>query len=144
LAGKFHRRIFEKFCRSLLQQLREEFNLTYLFISHDLALVDYFCYRAVVMYLGRIVEILPATKLSTAPRHPYTKALADSVFVADPAARKETVPIAGEVPSPFNLPAGCVFGSRWRYVQNVCRDTPPPLTRIAEGEYVACHFPLND
>ncbi len=128
----------------LLQQLREEFNLTYLFISHDLALVDYFCYRAVVMYLGRIVEILPATKISVAPRHPYTKALAASVFIADPTARKETVPIEGEVPSPFNLPAGCVFGTRCPYVQNVCRDTPPPLTQIAEGEYVACHFPLND
>ena len=128
----------------LLQQLRQKFDLTYLFISHDLALVDYFCYRTVVMYLGRIVEILPASKLSVAPRHPYTKALADSVFIADPTARKETVPIEGEVPSPFNLPTGCVFGTRCPYVQNVCRDAPPPLTRIVEGEYVACHFPLND
>jgi oligopeptide/dipeptide ABC transporter ATP-binding protein len=127
----------------LLQQLREKFNLTYLFISHDLALVDYFCYRAVVMYLGRVVESLPADKLSVAPHHPYTKALADSVFVADPAARKETVPIEGEVPSPFNLPAGCVFGTRCPYVRDLCRDTPPTLTQAAEGEYVACHFPLN-
>ena len=128
----------------LLQQLRQKFNLTYLFISHDLALVDYFCYRAVVMYLGRIVEILPANKLSVSPRHPYTKALADSVFVADPTARKETVPIEGEVPSPFNLPAGCVFGTRCPYVRSVCRDTPPTLIQIVEDEYVACHFPLND
>ena len=128
----------------LLQQLREKFNLTYLFISHDLALVDYFCHRAVVMYLGRVVEILPADKVSVAPRHPYTKALADSVFVADPAARKETVPIEGEVPSPFDLPAGCVFGNRCPYARDKCRKTSPALARVAEGEYVACHFPINE
>lgn len=127
----------------LLQQLREKFNLTYLFISHDLALVDYFCQRAVVMYLGRVVEILPADKVSVAPRHPYTKALADSVFVADPAARKDTAPIEGEVPSPFDLPAGCVFGNRCPYARDICRESSPTLTRVAAGEYVACHFPFN-
>ena len=128
----------------LLQQLREKFNLTYLFISHDLALVDYFCYRAVVMYLGRVVEILPADKVSQAPRHPYTKALADSVCVADPAARKQTVPIEGEVPSPFNLPVGCVFRTRCPHSRNLCRDDPPSLTQVAEDEFVACHFPLHE
>lgn len=127
----------------LLQQLREKFNLTYLFISHDLALVDYFCRRAVVMYLGRVVEILPADKVSVAPRHPYTKALADSVFVADPGARKETVAIEGEVPSPFDLPAGCVFRTRCPHARDLCRDNPPSLERIADGEFVACHFPFN-
>jgi oligopeptide/dipeptide ABC transporter ATP-binding protein len=127
----------------LLQQLRDNFNLTYLFISHDLALVDYFCSRAVVMYLGRVMEILPAHKVSVSPRHPYTQALADSVFVADPAARKETVPIEGEVPSPFALPSGCVFEARCRYAQNVCRRTAPPLDKVDEGEYVACYFPLS-
>ncbi len=126
----------------LLQQLREQFNLTYLFISHDLALVDYFCGRVVVMYLGRVVEILPADKVSTAPRHPYTKALADSVFVADPAARKDTAPIEGEVPSPFDLPPGCVFETRCPYAQNVCRQTAPTLDEVGDGEYVACYFPL--
>jgi oligopeptide/dipeptide ABC transporter ATP-binding protein len=126
----------------LLQQLRDKFNLTYLFISHDLALVDYFCNRVVVMYLGRVVEILPANKISSTPRHPYTKALADSVFVADPAARKETVPIEGEVPSPFDLPNGCVFEARCPYAQNVCRETAPILDEVGDGEYVACYFPL--
>lgn len=126
----------------LLQQLREKFNLTYLFISHDLALVDYFCNRVVVMYLGAVVEILPAHQVSLSPRHPYTKALSDSVFVADPAARKETVPIEGEVPSPFNLPPGCVFEARCPYAQDVCRKDRPTLREIAEDEYVACHFPL--
>jgi len=126
----------------LLQQLREKFDLTYLFISHDLALVDYFCQRAVVMYLGRVVEILPAGKISTAPRHPYTKALADSVFVADPAARKDTVPIEGEVPSPFDLPDGCVFEARCPYARKVCRQSAPTLDEVGDGEYVACYFPL--
>jgi oligopeptide/dipeptide ABC transporter ATP-binding protein len=127
----------------LLQQLRKKFNLTYLFISHDLALVDYFCNRVVVMYLGGVVEILPANQVSVAPRHPYTKALSDSVFVADPAARKDSVPIEGEVPSPFNLPAGCVFEARCPYAQKVCRIDRPALREITEDEYVACHFPLT-
>jgi len=126
----------------LLQKLREKFNLTYLFISHDLALVDYFCNRVVVMYLGSVVEILPANQVSVAPRHPYTKALSDSVFVADPAARKESVPIEGEVPSPFNLPPGCVFEARCPSAQEVCRIDRPALREISEDEYVACHFPL--
>ena len=126
----------------LLQQLRDKFNLTYLFISHDLALVDYFCNRVVVMYLGRVVETLPADKVSTSPRHPYTRALADSVFVADPAARKKTAPIEGEVPSPFDLPNGCVFEARCPYAQNVCRKTAPMLEKVDVGESVACYFPL--
>ena len=126
----------------LLQQLRDKFNLTYLFISHDLALVDYFCNRVVVMYLGRVVETLPADKVSTSPRHPYTRALADSVFVADPAARKKTAPIKGEVPSPFDLPNGCVFEARCPYAQNVCRKTAPMLAEVDVGESVACYFPL--
>jgi oligopeptide/dipeptide ABC transporter ATP-binding protein len=128
----------------LLQQLREQFNLTYLFISHDLALVDYFCGRVVVMYLGRVVEILPAAKVAVGPRHPYTKALADSVFVADPRARKQTVPIEGEVSSPFNLPPGCVFQSRCPYAREVCRQKQPPLEEITPGEYMACYFPLAE
>ena len=127
----------------LLQQLREKYNLTYLFISHDLALVDYFCDRVVVMYLGNIVEILPAAKVSTAPRHPYTKALSDSVFVADPHARKDTVAIEGEVSSPFNLPPGCVFEKRCPRAQAQCRETHPSLVKVARGEYVACYFPIS-
>ena len=126
----------------LLQQLRQKFNMTYLFISHDLALVDYFCDRVAVMYLGRLVEILPAASVSVSPRHPYTKALMDSVFVADPTKRKETAPIEGEVPSPFNLPPGCVFETRCPRARDICRREAPILTRAAPGEHVACHFPL--
>ena len=128
----------------LLQQLREKYNLTYLFISHDLALVDYFCDRVVVMYLGNIVEILPAAKVSIAPRHPYTKALSDSVFVADPHARKDTVAIEGEVSSPINLPPGCVFETRCPRAQAKCREAHPPLMEAAQGDYVACYFPLSE
>ena len=127
----------------LLQQLREKFNMTYLFISHDLALVSYFCRRILVMYLGRLVEIIPASKVSEAARHPYTKALMDSVLIADPSARKDAAPIEGEAPSPFNLPHGCVFQTRCPKVQDFCRQTPPELTEVAPGEFAACHFPLN-
>jgi oligopeptide/dipeptide ABC transporter ATP-binding protein len=127
----------------LLQQLREKFNLTYLFISHDLALVDYFCDRVVVMYLGNIVEILPAAKVSISPRHPYTKALSDSVFIADPHARKESVAIEGEVSSPFNLPPGCVFEKRCPLARLKCRETQPTLEEVAKDEYVACYYPLS-
>lgn len=127
----------------LLKELRDKFNMTYLFISHDLALVSYFCRRILVMYLGRLVEIMPAAQVSRAARHPYTKALMDSVFVADPAARKDAVPIEGEAPSPFNLPRGCVFQNRCPQVRDLCRREPPSLTEIAPEEYVACHFPLN-
>ena len=95
------------------------------------------------MYLGRVVEILPAIKVSMKPRHPYTKALSDSVFVADPQARKDTVAIEGEVSSPFNLPPGCVFEKRCAHAQAVCRETQPSLTEIPKGEYVACYFPLS-
>jgi oligopeptide/dipeptide ABC transporter ATP-binding protein len=128
----------------LLQQLRDKFNLTYLFISHDLALVDYFCDRVVVMYLGHIVEIIPAARVSSAPRHPYTRALSDSVFIADPHARKDTVAIEGEVSSPFNLPPGCVFEMRCPRSQAPCRETHPPLMEVAKDEHLACYFPLPE
>ena len=112
--------------------------------TFDLALVDYFCDRVVVMYLGNVVEILPAAKVSIAPRHPYTKALSDSVFVADPKARKDTAAIEGEVSSPFNLPPGCVFESRCPRARKRCREMQPPLTEVHKGEYVACYFPLTE
>lgn len=123
----------------LLSSLRDRFALTYLFISHDLGLVRYFCNRIVVMYLGAVCEILPDPKSS--PRHPYTSALLASNFSPDPAARRTLVPLAGEIPSPFNLPSGCAFAGRCPRVTDVCRKQPPPL--VAEGGHaVACFNPL--
>jgi oligopeptide/dipeptide ABC transporter ATP-binding protein len=127
----------------LLQQLGEQFRITYLFISHDLALVDYFCQRIIVMYLGRIVEITPADLSRQRPMHPYTKVLMESVFVADPLLEYEAPRIEGDVPSPFNLPQGCVFENRCEYAQNICRKESPELRETLSGRFVACHFPLQ-
>ncbi|OQY52786.1 MAG: peptide ABC transporter ATP-binding protein [Desulfobacteraceae bacterium 4572_89] len=128
----------------LLQQLGHQFNITYLFISHDLALVDYFCQRIIVMYLGRIVEITPADLSRQKPCHPYTKILMESIFIADPDAKSKTPRIEGEVPSPFNLPDGCSFESRCEYARDICRTKSPELLETTPGKFVACHFPLAD
>lgn len=127
----------------LLEGLRERLNLTFLFISHDLSLVSYFCDRVIVMYLGRIVETISADLIGKTPYHPYTKALIESIFKTVPGEKNELVPLEGEVPSPFNLPPGCVFVSRCKYVQPLCREKLPVLKNTAQGGQVACHFPLN-
>ncbi len=124
---------------ALLSSLRDRFGLTYLFISHDLGLVRYFCNRIVVMYLGAVCEILPNAQSS--PRHPYTSALLASSFSPDPSARRDIAPLAGEIPSPFNLPAGCAFAGRCPRVTDLCRRQSPPL--VADGGHaVACFNPL--
>ena len=101
----------------LLSELRSRMGLTYLFISHDLGLVRYFCDRVVVMYLGAVVEVLP--RANAAPRHPYTRALIDSGFAPDPRLRRQIAPLSGEIPSPFNLPPGCAVGGMR------CNASPP-------------------
>lgn len=122
----------------LLAGLRDRMGLTYLFISHDLGLVRYFCDRIVVMYLGAVVEVLP---LATAtPRHPYTQALMQSGFAPDPARRRAIAPLTGEIPSPFDLPAGCAFAGRCPRATDLCRTTPAVLT--ADDHPTACHHPL--
>ncbi|MFK5927549.1 MAG: ABC transporter ATP-binding protein [Desulfuromusa sp.] len=125
----------------LLEGLRERLNLTFLFISHDLSLVSYFCDRVIVMYLGRIVENITADSIGKRPHHPYTQALIESIFQPDPSQQNNTI-LEGEVPSPFNLPHGCVFSSRCKYVQPICQEQRPTLRETAEGGQVACHFPL--
>lgn len=125
---------------SLLEALKAELGLTYIFISHDLGLVRYFCDRIVVMYLGSIVEELPEPK--RAPRHPYTRALLDSNFVPDPRQRKEVVPLSGEIPSAFNLPSGCAFAVRCPAASERCSRETPVLQTGADGHRVACFNPL--
>ena len=95
---------------ALLEQLRQDLGLTYLFISHDLGLVRYFCDRIVVMYLGRVVEVLPTAR--TPPRHPYTIALMESTFEPDPARRRVITRLSGEIPDAFNPPPGCAYAAR--------------------------------
>lgn len=128
----------------LLEGLRQRLNLTFLFISHDLSLVSYFCDRVIVMYLGRIVEDISSDLIEKTPFHPYTKALIESIFKTVPGEKNLMAPIEGEVPSPFNLPSGCVFVSRCKYAQPVCREKLPVLENTGLGGQVACHFPLND
>jgi peptide/nickel transport system ATP-binding protein len=124
----------------LLASLRDRLGLTYLFISHDLGLVRYFCSRIVVMYLGSVVEVLPHPKAK--PRHPYTRALIDSGFAPDPDRRRTIAPLSGEVPSPFNLPAGCAFAARCPRVTDACRSARPRLEHDEDGHAVACIHPL--
>lgn len=124
---------------SLLERLRQDLGLTYLFISHDLGLVRYFCDQVLVMYLGRVVEMMPS---DAEPAHPYTRALLDSTFEPDPRQRRAITRLSGEVPSGYDLPAGCAFANRCPRVSDLCRRTLPPLSVQANGQQVACHHPL--
>lgn len=124
---------------SLLETLRDDLGLTYLFISHDLSLVRYFCDEILVMYLGRVVEALPDTDLPA--RHPYTQTLMDSTFAPDPKKRRIIAPLEGEVPSPFDLPPGCAFADRCPHATDICRVETPILSRDT-AHPVACHNPL--
>ena len=125
---------------ALLQGLRRDRGLTYLFISHDLGLVRYFCDRIVVMYLGAVVEELPVA--SATARHPYTAALMASTFTPDPARRRELASLTGEIPSAFALPKGCAFAARCPRVSDDCRASVPPLVTDARGHAVACFHPI--
>jgi len=128
---------------SLLQRLQQDLGLTYLFISHDLGLVRYFCDRIVVMYLGRVVEVLPTP--DSAPRHPYTRALMDSNFEPDPRRRRIVTLMVGEIPDAFDLPAGCAYAARCPRASSRClAERPLAATPTPELRHpVACHHPLS-
>lgn len=123
----------------LLESLQRDLGLTYLFISHDLSLVRYFCERVVVMYMGRVVEVLPQARYT--PHHPYARALMDSHFEPDPNRRKQVQILKGEIPSPFDLPPGCAFATRCPAATELCRATRPELVTAADGHQIACHHP---
>jgi peptide/nickel transport system ATP-binding protein len=126
---------------NLFMELREQLGLTYLFVSHNLAVVEHLSDRVAIMYLGRIVEIAPTEALFEAPNHPYTQALLEEVPTLD-VARREYRPIAGELPSPLDPPPGCAFHPRCPHAFDRCRSERPPLREIAPGRFSACH--LND
>jgi peptide/nickel transport system ATP-binding protein len=126
---------------NLFMQLRDELNLTYLFISHDLSVVHHLSDRVAVMYLGRIVESLPAEQLFSAPNHPYTQALLAEAPRLE-VRKKRFIPIKGEIPSPLNPPSGCHFHPRCPHAMPRCAVEEPPLKEIAPGHFSACH--LND
>ena len=128
---------------NLLEELQNEFGLTYLFISHDLGVVRHISDRIIVMYLGKIVEIADKTSLFENPQHPYTKALLSAIPVPDPDAKKERIVLKGDVPSPIDPPTGCRFHTRCPYATNKCKAEEPALRKSAlmkEGHQAACHF----
>jgi peptide/nickel transport system ATP-binding protein len=126
---------------NLFMRLREEFGLTYLFISHDLGVVEHLSDRVAIMYLGRIVELAPTPELFARPNHPYTQALLREVTRLD-ARRRSFEPVKGEIPSPLDPPPGCHFHPRCPFAFERCRVERPTLRKIAPGRYAACH--LND
>ncbi len=125
---------------NLLEELREEFKLTYLFIAHDLSVVRHLCHRVAVMYLGKVVELAECDELYGNPLHPYTRALLEAVPIADPAVeeRREHRTLKGEVPSPMNPPAGCVFHPRCVLAVEGCARAVPTLREVKPGHWVAC------
>ena len=124
---------------NLLHDLQKEFNLTYLFISHDLSVVEYISDKVGVMYLGKMVEFAETKALFSKPLHPYTESLLSAVPVADPTQQMERIPLEGEIPNPANPPSGCFFHTRCRYCTEKCSQAAPEYKELEPGHFVACH-----
>ena len=124
---------------NLLLEIQQQHQIAYLFISHNLAIVEHVCDRVVILYLGKVAEILATSDLHQQKLHPYTRALIDSIPVPDPARLKAPVPLQGEIPDPMNLPTGCRFSPRCAMAQGVCREREPALTDLGGGHWMACH-----
>lgn len=125
---------------NLLRSLQEEFELTYLFISHDLSVVEHMSDRVAVMYLGKIVELAASADLYKKPLHPYTQVLISAIPVADPGRKKQLIAAGGDVPSPINPPQGCAFHPRCARSMDVCTTVVPVLKELETGHFVACHL----
>jgi peptide/nickel transport system ATP-binding protein/oligopeptide transport system ATP-binding protein len=125
---------------NLLMDLQQEYQLSYLFVAHDLAVVEHISHRVAVMYLGKIVEIAPKKAIFTRPQHPYTEALLEAVPVPDPTRRKQRRVLTGDVPSPINPPPGCRFHTRCPYAEARCKVVEPPLQQLMPDQWVACHL----
>ena len=128
---------------NLLKKLQKDYNLTYLFISHNLSVIRHMCDRVAVMYLGRIVEIGSMKMIYENPKHPYTNALLSSVPNPDPQKRKELGVLEGDVPSPINVPSGCRFRTRCGYATEKCTNDFPPLVEIEPGHWIECHYNID-
>ena len=128
---------------NLLVELKTDFQLTYIFIAHDLRVVEYISDRVAVMYLGKIVELADARELYTNPRHPYTEALLSATPMPDPKAKKDRIVLSGEVPSPISPPSGCPFHPRCSYRKDECKESIPEFREVQKGHHIACHYPIN-
>ena len=129
---------------NLLSELQEEYDLTYLFIAHDLSVVEYVSDRVAVMYLGRIVELAESHDLCNNPKHPYTEALLSAVPLPDPTQKKKRIILEGDPPSPMNQPSGCHFHTRCRYRMEECDRMYPPFREVGPGHFVSCHLVIDD
>ena len=125
---------------NLLMDLQDEMQLSYLFVAHDLAVVEHISHRVAVMYLGKIVELTDKRSLFAHPQHPYTEALLSAVPTPDPRAQKKRIILGGDVPSPINPPAGCRFHTRCPYAVERCRAEEPAMKEVRPGHFVACHL----
>ncbi len=125
---------------NLMEDLQEQFSLTYLFISHDLSVVRHIANRVGVMYLGGLVEMAEKEELYTQPLHPYTQALLSAVPEPNPDMKRERILLTGDVPSPANPPSGCKFHTRCPYKMEICEQTVPAFREVATGHFVACHL----
>jgi oligopeptide transport system ATP-binding protein len=127
----------------LLKSLQKEFDLTYLFISHNLSVIRYMCHRIIVMYLGKMVEQADTLSVYEKPMHPYTFALLSSAPIPDPEQRKVTALLEGDVPSPINIPPGCRFQARCPFATSLCSQTEPELEDAGLGHLVRCHYKID-
>ncbi len=125
---------------NLLKDLQRDSSLAYLFISHNLAVVEHISHRIAVMYVGKLVELTDKKTLFRSPLHPYTEALLSAVPVPDPGAKRDRIILHGDVPSPMNPPPGCAFHTRCPYVKDICRTQVPALREVTSGHFAACHL----
>jgi peptide/nickel transport system ATP-binding protein len=125
---------------NLLEDLQRDFQLTYIFVAHDLSVVEHISDRVAVMYVGKLVELAPTEKLYYSPKHPYTEALMAAVPKPDPRRRDRPIKLPGEVASPANPPSGCYFHPRCRYAKDICSKEEPPLLEVEPEHFSACHF----
>ncbi len=125
---------------NLLEDLQEELGLTYIFIAHDLSVVRHISDRILVLYLGKMMELVEAEELFVDPLHPYTQALLSAVPIPDPDAKRERIILQGDLPSPANPPSGCPFHTRCPVAKPVCRERAPQWKEVKPKHYVACHL----
>ena len=125
---------------NLLQDLQKEKNFSYLFISHDLSVVEHICDKVGVMYLGSLVELASSDEIFKNPLHPYTKALMSAIPIPDPTIKRERIILTGDIPSPANPPKGCKFHTRCPYATDKCKEENPEYREVSEGHFVACHL----